>query len=759
MIDLGPTSNPGTPSTPPPSPQAPPPTVTRIEENGGGVTYSGNWFNNAGVFNSGSAAKLAMDANSRATLTFNGVGATWIGYGDQWSGIARVYVDGKVASEVDTYATSSKPQATLYSVSNLSDGPHTLTIEATGQKNPASGGAWIWVDAFDVMQTSSGGGSTPPPPPAPPSNPVPPSTTSSYRVEQTNAAVAWSGDWSINNGSFNSGGSAKLSATVGARATFTFTGTSASWISYRDNWSGIASVFVDGVLAGTIDNYASPAKAQAVAYTVSGLTQGTHSIAIQVTGTKNLLSKASWIWVDAFDYVGAATASALSTDRTSVKSPVSSLAGGVSLTSAGGPSMVIGSAEVSGGPVVGGPLGLAVISYRQNGVLATEAGVPANVPVSAGRFYVEISPYVKTGFAIVNPNEAEATISFFFTDSNGTDSGSGTLKLAPHAQTARFLDQTPFNATGFSNGTFSFSSNIPVSAIALRGLINERSEFLITTLPIANPDQITPATVFFPHFADGGGWTTQFLLANPTDETINGTFTFFSPAGQPVSAAQYSIPPRSSRRLATPGTATDLRVGSAQATPNASNAAPFGVAVFSLRKNGVTVSEAGVPSLNTGKAFRLFAESSNDGLVRSGIAILNSSDVTANVTVDLINLDGSSAGRSGSLQISAFGQRALFLNEIPGLESVSNFKGFARITSDRADLAIVGLRGHANERDDFLITTTPPIMEDSRTPGGTKTVFPHVVDGGGFTTQFILYGSGTLDVHSQSGGSLSLGLK
>jgi len=93
---------------------------------------------------------------------------------------------------------------------------------------------------------------------------------------------------------------------AGARATFTFTGTAVSWIGYKEQWSGIAKVYVDGVLKGTVDMYASPAKPQQVAYSIAGLAYGSHTIIVEATGTKSPAARGSWVWVDAFDYVGTA---------------------------------------------------------------------------------------------------------------------------------------------------------------------------------------------------------------------------------------------------------------------------------------------------------------------------------------------------------------------------------------------------------------------------------------------------------------------
>jgi len=91
-----------------------------------------------------------MDMGSKATLTFTGTAVSWIGYRDEWSGIARVTLDGVVMANVDTYASPARSQAVTYSLTNLPQKPHTLVIEAIGKKNASSGGLWVWVDAFDV---------------------------------------------------------------------------------------------------------------------------------------------------------------------------------------------------------------------------------------------------------------------------------------------------------------------------------------------------------------------------------------------------------------------------------------------------------------------------------------------------------------------------------------------------------------------------------------------------------------------------------
>jgi hypothetical protein len=150
--------------------------------------------------------------------------------------------------------------------------------------------------------------STPPPsssPSAPPPAPVPSSSPSSSpttaaRVEQDDPAVVYDGSWSPHSKPIHSGGSAKLAMDAGSRADFRFSGTGVSWIGYRDAWSGIANVFVDGVRKATVDTYSAADNAQATTYTVGGLARGTHIFTIQVTGTHSGASAGAWIWVDAF---------------------------------------------------------------------------------------------------------------------------------------------------------------------------------------------------------------------------------------------------------------------------------------------------------------------------------------------------------------------------------------------------------------------------------------------------------------------------
>src|SRR5205085_2664663 len=92
---------------------------------------------------SGGSSVAALDAGTRAMFTFTGTEARWIGYKDAWSGIARVYVDGVLQTQVDAYSSGDQPKVVMYTTPVLSAGTHMLTIEVTGTKNASSSSKWI----------------------------------------------------------------------------------------------------------------------------------------------------------------------------------------------------------------------------------------------------------------------------------------------------------------------------------------------------------------------------------------------------------------------------------------------------------------------------------------------------------------------------------------------------------------------------------------------------------------------------------------
>jgi hypothetical protein len=379
--------------------------------------------------------------------------------------------------------------------------------------------------------------------------------------------------------------------------------------------------------------------------------------------------------------------------------------------------------------------------------------------------------------AIANPNSTPVTITFSFSDASGANSASQSFQLAANSQTSKFVTQAPFNASSSFNGTMTWGSTLPVAMIALRGLINERGEFLITTLPVTSLSASGSSTAYLPHFADGGGWSTQVVLVNPSDFPTTGIVEFFSQgsgsvAGAPLSltvngqagiAFGYTVPGRSSIKLLTSGVGGGITSGSVRVSTTTGTPATA-LAIFRYRSNGVIVSEAGVPAVTPSTAFRMYEYDCGDykGQIQTGIAITNPGASAATVTVDLTELWGASAGMTTTITVPPNGQVARFMSQLfPNLPYP--FHGVARISSSSA-IAVTALRGDYNARNDFLITTALPTSENGPA-SASETVFPHLVDLGGYTTEFVLYSgvagqtsTGVMSFYTQNGAPLSLNL-
>ena len=440
----------------------------------------------------------------------------------------------------------------------------------------------------------------------------------------------------------------------------------------------------------------------------------------------------------------------------------------VSSTNGANSGLTVGYAEVQATTGSMTPAGSLVFSFREHGVLVSETSVPEVRPITSGRIYAAYFGPVNTGVAMVNPNSTDAIVSFYFTPGSQfcdcPNPPLGTFTLPAHSQIARFVNEAPFNVSfGPSIGSMTFSSSVPIGVTALRGYTNLRGEFLMTTLPVA--DLTEPASndvVFFPHYADGGGWTTEVTLVNPTDASISGSVQFLGPGG---ATTQYSIPPRNIARINTPGTSETITTGTIRVTPDPGSTSPSGLAIFTLTSGGIVVSEAAVPALRPAQSFRLLDEECNSsaGRLQTGVAIANPSSNTATVTLDFSDVNGNSTGQTSTLIIPPLGHAVAFIKQFPGLQSIPDlFVGVVRIsTTSPAGVAVIGLRSEYNERNDFLITTSVPVNETTP-PSSAEALFPDLANGGGYESEFVLFSgspgqtsTGTLKFFSQSGGKLN----
>ncbi|MBI4471605.1 MAG: hypothetical protein HY646_02985, partial [Acidobacteria bacterium] len=326
--------------------------------------------------------------------------------------------------------------------------------------------------------------------------------------------------------------------------------------------------------------------------------------------------------------------------------------GGSRMQSAGvGESIRAGYATVA---APSAPFAFEIVRYRERGATISEATVTPSAPVSSGSIYAEVEGRVNTGVALANTSDLEARVSFQINRANGELAGSGEINLPARSQLARFLSLPPFNMQSLAGGALTFTSNVPISVLGLRGFTNERNEFLLSTVSVTN--SAVAGTVYCAHFANGDGWTTQINLLNPTGDSLSGTVEFV-----PGDRLAFTLPPRSAQRIRTSG-AGPLTTGFVRIIPDSGSLSPAATSLFSYRRNGVTVTEASVHGTAATAAQQMIVSASGGFSVRtpnalmSGLAIANPGSSPAALQLTITSLAGNALG-TASLELNPNTQR------------------------------------------------------------------------------------------------------
>jgi RHS repeat-associated protein len=253
--------------------------ATRFEETDPSISYSGTWSVGSDPSHSGGTQKFSKITGNYATFNFTGTSVTWVGAKYNNRGIAKVYIDDIYQQDVDLYSSTWQAQSELYTKNGLTSGSHSIKVEVKGTKNPSSSDYYVVLDAFDVNLSAA------------------------TRYEQTDASVSWTGSWTNLSDLNYSGGSTKYTNQAGATSTLSFDGRSVTLISAITSNRGIAKVYIDDIYQQDIDLYSPTTYFRQPVYTKRGLTSGSHSLKIEVTGTKNASSSNSYVDVDALDVV------------------------------------------------------------------------------------------------------------------------------------------------------------------------------------------------------------------------------------------------------------------------------------------------------------------------------------------------------------------------------------------------------------------------------------------------------------------------
>lgn len=104
-------------------------------------------------------------------------------------------------------------------------------------------------------------------------------------LQESSTSIRYSGTWKHAAYASYSGGSLRAATASGASASYTFTGRSVAFVSSRGPTRGSAKVYIDGVLAATVNLNAATLTYRYVAYQKTWTTAGKHTLKIVVLGT------------------------------------------------------------------------------------------------------------------------------------------------------------------------------------------------------------------------------------------------------------------------------------------------------------------------------------------------------------------------------------------------------------------------------------------------------------------------------------------
>jgi hypothetical protein len=145
--------------------------------------------------------------------------------------------------------------------------------------------------------------------------------------------------------------------------------------------------------------------------------------------------------------------------------------------------------------------------------------------------------YIQSGVAVANLSSSATRVTFEIQKLDGSIASSPiSVPLPGSGQTSKLLSELFPGLPNPFHGVLRITATSPgVSAVDVRIHYSERTEFLITTIPASLETNAAPSTVLlFPHFADGAGFTTQFILFSGTaGQSASGTLRVFDINGQP----------------------------------------------------------------------------------------------------------------------------------------------------------------------------------------------------------------------------------
>ncbi len=246
------------------------------------------------------------------------------------------------------------------------------------------------------------------------------------------------------------------------------------------------------------------------------------------------------------------------------------------------------------------------------------------------------------------------------------------------------------------------------------------------------------ATLYFPDYVDGGGWSVQLAISNVARRAAAAVaVTAYDQDGHPLpelfdSETTFEIPPLGSRVLRSVGTG-EIRRGWIEVR----TVPPSVGGLLTYRHSGSGV-EVGVAPVRLGDRFALFVEESSE--IGTGLALFKP-EADSEVEIRIRDEAGSDPLEDGFASWDDFNQAALTLPEWfagQGVDTgfLEDFRGLLFLeTEDGSAFAPLGLRFGKTTSS---LSAVPAVPNRTRESLPTTLYFPDYVDGEGWSVQLAL---------------------
>lgn len=273
------------------------PVVTDIDDTA--ATYAGTWTAVAtDAVQYGKTRHTSSTTGSSATFSFTGTGVRLLATRAGDCGKVNISIDNGTPEQIDlfmpiSYSSTLDFRSVVFEKNGLSNTTHTIKVTVDASANPKATGHRVEIDQIQALV-----GGAVVLPQVVVDNPIGSGSANGFSY-----SVAYGGGtWGQNTGNSNCYlGTSSSSITLGAYATFTFTGTGFSIHGNKSPSSGKMNVSIDGGAPVLVDAYTPVLAYQSQLFTTSGLAPGSHTVTATVA-YKNSASGGNWITLDYFKY-------------------------------------------------------------------------------------------------------------------------------------------------------------------------------------------------------------------------------------------------------------------------------------------------------------------------------------------------------------------------------------------------------------------------------------------------------------------------